>query len=58
MKKQTSNLNKTYPAFQNVRNISQELHLLLASDKEHEKVFCNAPVARLRNSKSFKDRTL
>ena len=39
MKKQTSNLNKTYPAFQNVRNISQELHLLLAPGMEHKKVF-------------------
>ena len=28
-----------YPVFQNIRNIFQELHLLLASDKEHKQVF-------------------
>ena len=31
----------SYPVFQNVRNILQELHLLLAPDKEHKKVFSN-----------------
>ena len=28
-----------YPVSQNIRNILQELHLLLALDREHKKVF-------------------
>ena len=28
-----------YPSFQNVRNISEELRILLASEKEHKKSF-------------------
>ena len=31
----------SYPVFQNIRNILQELHSLLAPDKEHKKVFSN-----------------
>ena len=41
-----------YPVFQNMRNILQELHLLLAPDKEHKKVFPDVPVVGFRNSKS------
>ena len=44
-----------YPVFPNIRNILQELHLLLASDKEHKKVFLNVPVVGFRNGKNFKD---
>ena len=44
-----------YPVFQNIRNILQELHLLLAPNKEHKKVFTYVPVGRFRNGKSFKD---
>ena len=44
-----------YPVFQNIRNILQELHLLLAPDKEHKKVFPDVPVAGFRNGKSLKD---
>ena len=44
-----------YPVFQNVRNILQELHLLLAPDKEHKKVFPDVPVAGFGNGKSLKD---
>ena len=33
----------------------QELHLLLAPDKEHNKVFPNVSVAVFRNGKSLKD---
>ena len=44
-----------YPVFQNIRNILQELHLLLAPDKEHEKVFPNVPVVGFRNGKSLED---
>ena len=44
-----------YPVFQNVRNILQELHLLLAPDKEHKKVFPDVPAVGFRNGKSLKD---
>ena len=33
----------------------QELHLLLAPDKEHRKVFPHVPVVGFRNCKSLKD---
>ena len=36
-----------YPVFQNIRNILQEMHLLLALDKKHKKVFPNVLVAGL-----------
>ena len=44
-----------YPVFQNITNILQELHLLLAPAKEHKKVFPNVPVVGFRNGKSLKD---
>ena len=44
-----------YPVFQNIRNILQELHLLLGPDKEHKKVFPDVPVVGFRNGKSLKD---
>ena len=52
-----------YPGFQNIRNILQDitfyidniLHLLLALDKIHKKVFPNVPVVGFRNGKSLKD---
>ena len=43
-----------YPVFQNIRNILQELHLLLAPDKEHKKVSPDVPAVGFRNSKSLK----
>ena len=43
------------PVFQNIRNILQELHLLLAPDKEHKKVFSDVPVVGFRNGQSLKD---
>ena len=43
-----------YLVFQNVRNILQELHLLLAPDKEHKKVFPDVPVVGFRNGKVLK----
>ena len=46
---------KYYPAFQNVRNILQELHILLTPDKEHKKVFQEIPILGFRNGKSLKD---
>ena len=44
-----------YPVFQNVRNILQELHILLTPDQEHKKVFQGIPVVGFRNGKSLKD---
>ena len=42
-----------YPVFQNIKNILQEIHLLLAPDKEHKKVFPNVPVVGFRNGKGL-----
>ena len=44
-----------YPAFQNVRTIIEELHILLTPNKEHNKVFPNVPVIGFRNGKSLTD---
>ena len=44
-----------YLAFQNVRNILQELHILLTPDLEHKKVFQDIPVVGFCNGKSLKD---
>ena len=33
-----------YPVFQNIRNLLQELHILLTLDQEHKKVFKDIPV--------------
>ena len=43
-----------YPAFQNVRSILEELQILLAPDKEHEKFFPEVPIVGFRNGKSLK----
>ena len=43
------------PVFQNIKNILQKLHLLLAPDKEHKKVFPNVTVVGFRDGKSLKD---
>ena len=42
-----------YLAFQNVRAIMEELHILLTPNKEHRKVFPNVPVIGFRNGKSL-----
>ena len=44
-----------YPVLENIRNILQELYLLLAPDKEHKKVFPGVPVVGFCNGKSLKD---
>ena len=44
-----------YTAIQDIRNILQELHFLLVTDKKHKKVFPNVPVVGFRNGKSLKD---
>ena len=43
-----------YPAFQNVRSILEELQILLASDKEHNKVFPEVAIVGFRNCKSLR----
>ena len=44
-----------YPASQNTKTILDELHILLAPDKEHQKVFSNIPTVGFRNGKTLKD---
>ena len=44
-----------YPVFQNVKNILQELHILLTPDQEHKKLFQDTPVAGFCNVESLKD---
>ena len=44
-----------YAAFQNVRAIMEELHMLLSPNKEHKKVFPNVLVLGFRNGKNLKD---
>ena len=44
-----------YPVFQNIRNLLQALHLLLAPDKEHKRVCRNVPVVGFCNGKSLKN---
>ena len=44
-----------YPAFQNVRCIMEELHILLTPNKEHKKVIPDVPVVGFRNGTSPKD---
>ena len=43
-----------YPVFQILRNILQELHILLTPDKEHKKVAQDIPVVGFRSGKSVK----
>ena len=44
-----------YLAFQNTKTISEKLQILLAPDKEHQKVFPKVPIVGFRNGKSLKD---
>ena len=44
-----------YPDFQNVRSIIQELHILSTPNKEHKRLFPNAPVIGIWNGKTLKD---
>ena len=44
-----------YPVFQNIKTILEELKILLAPDKEHQKVLPNVPTVEFRNGKSLKD---
>ena len=44
-----------YPAFQNARNILEELQILLPPDKKHKKVFPEVPIVGFRNGNIVKD---
>ena len=44
-----------YPTFLNIKTILEELQILLAPDKENQKVFPNVPIVGLCNGKSLKD---
>ena len=56
MSEQKLTLSITYhPAFQNVRAIMEELHILLTPKKDLKKVFPNALVMGFRNGKNLKD---
>ena len=55
MSEQKLRFNITYcPAFQNVRTIMEDIHILLTPNKEHKKVFPNMPVTGFWNGKSHK----
>ena len=56
MSEQKLKFNITYhPAFQNVRAIMEQLHILPTPNKEHKKVFPNVQVIGFPNGKSLKD---
>ena len=44
-----------YPVSKNIRIIFEELHILLASDEKHRKVFTDIPRISSKNGKSLKD---
>ena len=44
-----------YPVFKKIRNILEELHVLLAPDEQHRKVFTDIPRIGFKNGKSLKD---
>ena len=49
---------KYYTAIQNTKIILEELQILLAPDKEHQKVFPYVPIVGFCNGKSLKDHLL
>ena len=46
--------NITIPVFQNTKTILEELQILLAPDKEYQKVFLNVRIVEFCNGKSLK----
>ena len=44
-----------YPVFKNIRKSLEELHILLAPDEQHRKVFTDIPRIGFKNGKSLKD---
>ena len=45
---------KYHSVFQHVRKILEELHVILASDDGHKKVFPDVPLIGFKNNKNFK----
>ena len=45
-----------YPVFRDVRKILEELHVILASDDGHKKVFPDIPMIGFKTNKNFKAR--
>ena len=43
-----------HPVFRNVRKILEELHVILASDDEHKKVFPDVPMIGFKINKNLK----
>ena len=43
-----------HPVFRNIRQILKELHVILASDEEHKKVFPDVPMIGFKNNKNLK----
>ena len=55
-KKKKITLNISYhPAYQGLNRILRKIHVILAFDKEHEKVFRDMPIVGFRRGKSLKD---
>ena len=44
-----------YPVFKNIRIVLEKLHILLAPDEDHRKVFTDIPRICFKNGKSLKD---
>ena len=44
-----------YSVFKSIRNILEELHILLAQDQQHRTVFTDIPRIGFKNGKSFKN---
>ena len=44
-----------FPAFKSANTILEELQILVAPVKEHQKVFPNVPIVGFHNGKSLKD---
>ena len=54
-KQNKKSFNTTYhPMFRNVRRILEELHVILASDDGHKKVFSDVPMIVFKNNKNLK----
>ena len=56
IKKDTLTFNITYhPAFAKIKNILNNIHLLLTPDAEHRKVFSTVPIVGFKKGKSLKE---
>ena len=44
-----------YPVFKNIRIVLEELHILLAPDEQHRKVYTDIQRIGFKNGKSLKD---